>query len=523
MLTFGKMVHRNGLYWGRKDAFVERNRRVTWFEFDRRTDALGRALRSLGVLPGDRVAILSSDCIEVAEHFIACAKIGAIRVGFNPRLAVAEINALVADCTPRVLIVNAEMDDMRGGALDGLKSPPITVGFAGAHYCDHDYEELKSRNVSSVPLQQTPHEIITITYTTGSTGLPKGAIFPHDKFVNGLLYAALHEGGTHDSIWLHTMAAAGIPLMHMMRNLFHASTTVIVGHWDPEVALGLMERERVTNATIVPSMLNSLLKVHEFGRFDLSSMRLLSYGASPMSPALIRAAIEAVGCPFIQMFGTTELMGMASMLFPSDHQIGLTSRPEILASAGRPLSYVDVRIVDDANEDVAIDEVGELLVRSETSSPGYWNASLDESASDGWIRTGDLARWDSDGYLYLKDRLQFRMKSGGYNVFPTEVENVLATHPSIDEVSVFGLPDEKWGDRIEAVITLKAGATVTGDQLREFCRGKIADYKVPKAVEIWQEIPKGATGKILKRAIIERRLSETSRDKGLEIACDVSQ
>ena len=518
MLTFGKMVQRNGLYWGGKDAFVERDRRITWSEFDRQTDALGRALRSLGILPGDRVAIVSSDCIEVAEHFIACAKIGAVRVGFNPRLAVAEINALIADCTPRVLIVNAEMDGIRLGALDKLKSPPVTVGFAGTHRCDYDYEELKSRNADSVLLEQTPHEIATITYTTGSTGLPKGAIYPHDKFVNGLLYTALHEGLTHDSVWLHTMAAAGIPLMHMMRNLFHASTTVIVGHWDPEAALALIERECVTNATIVPSMLNSLLKVDRFGRFDLSSMRLLNYGASPMPPAVIRSAIEAIGCPFIQMFGTTELMGMASMLFPSDHQIGLTSRPEILASAGRPVSYVDLRIVDGANEDVVNGEVGELLVRSETSSPGYWNAPVDESRSDGWIRTGDLAHRDSDGYLYLKDRLQFRMKSGGYNVFPTEVENVLANHPSIDEVSVFGLPDAQWGDRIEAVVTLKSGATVTGDQLREFCRGKIADYKVPKAIEIWPELPKGTTGKLLKRAIIERRLSETSRDKSLKNA-----
>jgi acyl-CoA synthetase (AMP-forming)/AMP-acid ligase II len=203
------------------------------------------------------------------------------------------------------------------------------------------------------------------------------------------------------------------------------------------------------------------------------------------------------------------------MLFPSDHLKGLTTRPEILESAGRPVSYVDIKIVDESGDQVRQGEVGELLVNSETASPGYWG--MPPSSADGeWLRTGDLARQDEEGYVYLFDRVRFRIKSGGYNVFPTEVENVLATHPAVDEVSVFGIPDSVWGDRIEAVVTLKKSATVTPAELREFCRGKIADFKVPKHVEIWADLPKGTTGKILKREIIEIRKGQQDARASVE-------
>jgi acyl-CoA synthetase (AMP-forming)/AMP-acid ligase II len=505
MLTFGDLVRRNGRRWSGKDAFVELDRRVSWGAFDARTDALGHALRALGVRPGDRVAMLAPDCIEVAEVFVACAKIGAIRVGLNARLAAPEIAALVADSEPRLLFVRNDCRRLLATLEEGTERAPLLIGFGPSHGIATDYEELVARHRRDGALAETPADTVMIAYTTGSTGLPKGAIYPHDKFLTSILYTALYEGIMHDSVWLHAMPAAGIPIMHMMRNVFHGATTVIVGAWDPDRALLLLERERTTNCVLVPTMLNSLLACASLGKRDVSSMRILGYGASPLPAATIREAMQVFRRPFLQMYGTTELMGMSMMLLPSDHELGLASRPEILASAGKPLSFVAIRVVDDERRDVAPGEIGELIIKSETQFPGYWRAAdkYAETVVDGWLCTGDMARQDRDGYVYLSDRAKFRIKTGGYNVFPTEVENVLALHPAVDEVAVVGLADDTWGERVHAVVTLKPRAKAVPDELREFCRGKIADFKVPKAVDVWTHMPKGPTGKIQKRAIID--------------------
>ena len=270
-----------------------------------------------------------------------------------------------------------------------------------------------------------------IAYTSGSTGLPKGAIYPHDKFLRTILFTAMNEGLVHDSVWLQVMPAAGVPMMHMLRPIFVAGTCVIVGPWNAERALTLMDRERATNCVMVPTMLAALLTVPDLGRYDVSSMKLLGYGASPLPPATIREAMQTFRCPFLQMYGTTELLGMSHMLFPSDHERGLRDSPQILASIGRALSWVDTRILDEENQDVKPGEVGELVVRSDVIFPGYWRAP-EKSAEvffEDWLRTGDLARSDEQGYVYLADRAKFRIKTGGYNVFPTEIENVLADHP----------------------------------------------------------------------------------------------
>ncbi|MBB3318868.1 acyl-CoA synthetase (AMP-forming)/AMP-acid ligase II [Rhizobium sp. BK181] len=512
MLTFGELIRRNGLYWGHKDAFVEADRRRSWHEFHSRTDALGFATRRLGATAGDRVAILSADCIEVAETFGACMKIGAVRVGLNPRLTQPEIAALVADCSPTVIFVHRDYLDQAEKAAFAMPA-----GRGEAHIIEFgspasEYERLIAAESDQPELVQTPHPTAMIAYTTGSTGLPKGAVYPHGAFLQSILYTAMLEGIDPSTRWLHTMPAAGVPLMHMVRNLFHAAATVIVGPWSAEQALFLIGREHTTNVVLVPTMLNSLLESSMLECTDMSSMRLFGYGASPLPPKTIKKAMKAFSRPFLQMFGTTELMGMSMMLFPSDHELGITTRPEILASAGKPLPFVDVKVVDGDGRSLPPGETGELIVRSDTQFSGYWNAPEKnaEVIKDGWIYTGDLASRDEAGYVYLSDRAKFRIRSGGYDVFPTEVENALAEHPAVSEVAVIGLPDERYGERIHAVVTTVPGKAVTSDELREFCRNKIAAFKVPKCIDIWTEIPKGPTGKIQKRAIIEHFTSEAA-------------
>jgi acyl-CoA synthetase (AMP-forming)/AMP-acid ligase II len=505
MLTFGQLIARNGTYWSSKDAFVELDRRVSWGEYHRRTDALGHGLRGFAVSPGDRVLVLSYDCIEVAETFGACMKVGAIRVGLNPRLASREISELIADCAPVVVFVHVDHRPLVETALLANAGKGIDfhiIEFGGR---ESEYEALIAAHSRLAFLGQTPHDTAMIAYTTGSTGLPKGAVYRHEPFLTSILYIAMCEGIDADTRWLHAMPAAGIPIMHMLRNIFHAAATVIVGPWNPERAFELIERERTTNAVLVPTMLNSLLESPALGKADVSSMKLFGYGASPLPPATIKAAIEAFKRPFMQMYGTTELMGMSMMLYASDHLRGLSTRPEILASAGKPLPYVDIRVVAEDGSDVKSGEIGELIVKSDVQFTGYWRApdKDQETIRDGWIYTGDMARLDAEGYVYLSDRAKFRIKTGGYNVFPTEIENVLAGHPAINEIAVIGLPDERWGDRIHAVVSLVTGASVDIGELKEFCRDKIAAFKIPKTIDVWPDLPKGPTGKIQKRTIID--------------------
>jgi acyl-CoA synthetase (AMP-forming)/AMP-acid ligase II len=513
MMTFADLLRRNGAHWPDKAAFVELDRRVTWGELDRRTDALGHALRRFDVGTGDRIAVLAHDCIEVAETFLVASKIGAIRVGINARFAAAEVLALLKDCRPKVLAYSSDQQrtiDLIAPQIEELAHPPARIGFAGGHSASYDYEEIIRQHTALGPLHPTPHAVSMIAYTSGSTGLPKGAIYPQDKFLRTILYTALNEGLTPDMVWLQAMPAAGVPMMHMLRNMFGGGTCVIVGPWNASLALELIARERVTNCVLVPTMLASLLTVEDVRRVDVSSMRLLGYGAAPLPPATIKEAMATFRCPFLQMYGTTELLGMSNMLFPSDHRLGLSTRPELLSSIGRPLSWVDTKIVDDDNRQVKIGEIGELLVRSDVAFPGYWNApdKTAEAFHGEWVRTGDLARSDEEGYVFLSDRAMFRMKTGGYNVFPTEIENVLAEHPDVHEVAVFGLPDAMWGDRIEAVVTLKPNCSLASEVLREFCKDKIANFKIPKKIEVWKDLPKGSTGKILKRAIIDLKIRQ---------------
>jgi acyl-CoA synthetase (AMP-forming)/AMP-acid ligase II len=501
MLTIGQIADHNERNWAEHTAYVDGGRRRTWREIGQRTDALGHALRARGLGPGDRVAILAPDRVEQAELFIACAKVGAVRVGFNYRLAAAELAQLLDDSDPALVFVDPAESGLLAEALAGAAASPDVIAL------DDEYEGLVAEHAAATRLEQTFHELVMICYTTGSTGLPKGALYTHEAVLSSMMRIALCEGASHDDVWLHTMPAGGVPLLHLCRNLFHGSTTVIAGRWDPERALDFIEREGVTISVLVPTMLVGLLEAARGrGGRPGASLRQLEYGAAPLPPAVIREAMAVFGCPFLQMYGTTELTGMASMLFPSDHARGLTTDPEILASAGRPLPYTEVRVVDDDGQDVPRGDTGELIVRSDLVIPGYWRApeKFGEAVRDGWLYTGDIVRQDERGYLYMGDRKSFRIKSGGYNIFPVEVENALAEHPAVREVSVVGVPDPRWGERVHAVVALREGAAVDAQDLRTFCGTRIGTFKVPKTIEFWDALPRGATGKVLKREIRDR-------------------
>ncbi|QIE46001.1 long-chain fatty acid--CoA ligase [Pseudohalocynthiibacter aestuariivivens] len=504
MLSLGTLINRNARRYGRQDAYVELNRRISWKQLDQRTDALAHILKSWNVARGDRIGVILKDSIEVVETIGACAKIGAIRVGLNYRLAPPEIGALIDDSGVSVLFVQADLLAIAEAALLHSARKPILVGIGASHDLKHDYETLITSGIECGAFEQTPGDRLMICYTTGSTGLPKGAIYPHRMMLESMAAIALAEGATPDDVWLHAMPASGVPIMHLLRNLFQGTKCAIIGEWDAKTALTLIERERATICVLVPTMLNSLLTSGLITKYDCSSIRQLGYGSAPIPPATIRDALKAFGCRFLQMYGTTELMGMSMMLTATDHERALKEGHHCLESIGRPLYFAETKIVDDDGSALPAGEVGELLINTPYVIPGYWNQDIQyaETVRDGWLHTGDIAMMDEEGFVFLKDRAKFRIKSGGYNIFPVEIENCLAEHECVNEVCVFGLPDPKWGDRIQAVVSLSSGGSVTGEELRAYCRGKIANFKIPKKIEIWENLPKGPTGKIQKLEII---------------------
>lgn len=519
MLTFGHLARHNARNYPAKTAYVDGDRRIDWTQLNERACRLAQFLLAAGVLRGDRVASISCDCIELVEVVVACAKIGAVRVGVNHRYAPPEIEHILEDSGARVVFVQAALAERLAGIAPSLSAAPLLVGFDGAHPFAVDYEAALADHPAVEPeVAVVDDDPGYIFYSSGSTGRPKGVVTTWRQVVDSLCHIALNEGSGRGDVWLHTMPAGGIPLLIIMRAIYHGATCVILRRWEPEEACALIERERVTRTLVVPTMLVSLIHHPDVRRRDLRSLRQIIYGAAPCTPANIRLTMEVFpGVELLQMYGATEATGMATMLFPEDHREALrTGEHDILASAGKPVPYMHVLVADEHGEAVASGEVGEVLIKGSLVTPGYWNAPqlTAEAVRDGWLHTGDMGRFDDRGYLYLVDRKKFMIVSGGYNIYPVEVENALARHPAVKEVAVVGVPDQRWGEAVKAVVTLRPGQQASETELLGFCRDGIAGYKAPKSIEFVDDFPRNAVGKLDKRALRERYWANAERRIG---------
>ncbi len=519
MLTFGHLSRHNARNYPARTAYVDGDRRIDWARLNDRACRLAQFLRAAGVTRGDRVASISCDCIELVEVVVACAKIGAVRVGINHRYAPPEIEHILDDCGARVVFVQAALAESVAAIAPRLAAPPVLVGFDGAHPFGADYEAVLADHPAVEPdVAIGDDDLGYIFYSSGSTGRPKGVMTSYRQVMDSLCHIALNEGSGRDDVWLHTMPAGGIPLLIIMRPSYHGASCVIMRRWDPEEACALIERERVTRTLVVPTMLVSLIHHPDARRRDLRSLRQIAYGAAPCTPANIRLTMEVFpGVEMLQMYGATEATGMATMLFPEDHRAALRSGEYgILASAGKPLPYMECVVADERGEPVAPGEVGEVLIRGSLVSSGYWNAPqlTAQAVRDGWLHTGDMGRFDDRGYLYLVDRKKFMIVSGGYNIYPIEVENTLALHPAVKEVAVVGVPDARWGEAVKAVVTLRPGKRASEAELLGFCQGRIAGYKAPKSIEFVDDFPRNAVGKLDKRTLRERYWATAERRVG---------
>lgn len=495
-----------------RTALIDGDRQPTWRQLYERSGRLARALQGLGLGKGQASALLGHDHIEVIEHLHACAQIGALRVGVNWRYAEREILHLIRNCDAHVLLVQASCVPQIEGLLAQLRAEGrVLVGYGGEHDLEHDYETLIAGADAAPDWPELDEDdLFGVSYTTGTTGLPKGALWTQRGVRDALTYSSLMLGFRAEDIYFAPFPMAGVPVLCGAFGLFSGMTVLLPGgSFDAQRALELIERHRATTAIFVPTMLGRMVELARAGSYDTSSLRLVTYGSSPASPALIRAAMDTFGCEMMQLYGLTEsTAGWLSFLRHEDHLRGLDDRPELLTSCGRAPVHADLSIRDPDGRELPAGEIGELWARSSTNIPGYLGnpqeqAELFGDADRQWLRTQDLGYMDADGYLYLTDRKKFLIISGGYNVYPVTVENVLAEHPAVAEVAVVGAPHPDWGEAVVAQVALRAGEQATPQALIEFCRDRLGAWERPKHVEIVDELPKGVTGKIAKHRIRE--------------------
>ena len=485
--------------------FGRRTRR--WGEFAERVARLAGGLRALGVEPGDRVAILALNSDRYLEFYAAVPWAGAVAVPLNAYWSPAETITALNGSAATVLMI----DDAFASIAEAVRADArsvravIHMGDAAAPVGMTSYEHLIERAAPIPDAGRTGDDLAGIFYTGGTTGFPKGVMLSHRSLWASAAAAASVVAWRRDDVALH----AG-PMFHLaafsavMGTLLIGAQHVIVAAVDPECVLEAIALNRVTTVVLVPSMIRLLLTHPKLAMTDLSSLRYLIYGDSPMPDALLRDAMRALpACQFVQVYGQTELSPIGTILTPEYHTFE-GPRAGKLASAGRAAACCEVQVVSPADVEVPVGTVGEIRVRGFNTMLGYWNKPDETAATlrDGWVYTGDAGRMDEDGFLYVVDRIQDMIISGGDNVYTAEVENACASHRAVSQCAVIGIPDEQRGEAVHAIVILKDGQHVSAEDLVAHCHRLIAGYKCPRSVEFLADpLPLSGLGKVLKREL----------------------
>jgi acyl-CoA synthetase (AMP-forming)/AMP-acid ligase II len=477
---------------------------VTFAELLSRIRRLANGLLTLAA-PGDRVAVLSENRAEYIDLYygVPAAKMGLTFL--NYRLNPKELTKIVNDAGATVLFTEGKYLDTVTAIVEDTPSVATVVVMGGGtdRYLDH--ADLLARSSDTPPAVDVDEdELAWLIYTSGTTGMPKGAMLSHRNLLMATLNIAVNSVAEPDQVTLFPW-----PLCHVAGYVFPTchllgTPVVLMRAYEPESFFAHIERFRVTNASMAPTMMNMLLDHPKIGDYDLSTVRVLGYGAAPMPVEVLRRSMERFpSAGFGTGFGMTELSGNVFSFPDEAHQAALAGDVGVLQSVGQQLPLACVRIVDDEMNDVAVGEVGELVVLGDQVTMGYWGnpeATADAFAG-GWFHSGDLAKWDAAGNCYIVDRKKDMIITGGENVYSREVEEVLYKHPAVAEAAIVGVPDLNWGENVVAVIQKRPGADVSEDELIAFCKDSLASYKKPKQVFFVDELPRNAAGKILKREL----------------------
>ena len=507
MIDIGDLTTRNAWRSPGRDAIIDvpNGRRLSFAQLEGRANRLAHGLREeLGLQPGERVAILSTNAAEIAETFFACAKAGLVAMPLNWRLAVPEQARILADGAPGALIHNREFageavelqrrtTSRTGSSSPQARTPPTRSCSPAAR-----------RKCLPWSTETGGNDPFFILFTGGTTGTSKGALHSHASCFAAMVNQAVAERIADDDVYMLLGQMFHIPVVLAMTYLAHGRPVVLM-NFEPRETLQAIEAERVSAFLGITTMLNYMMAVEDFDRHDLSSLRLIKYGGGPMAESVVREIMERFPCDLMQGYGQTEGCTMSTLPPWVHREIRAGIGTHRAASCGLEVHLSSLRVVDEAGRPVARDRsaLGEIVVKSPANMVGYWRRP-DLTAEvfrdgGGWMRTGDVAAWDEDGFVYIVDRAKDMVISGGENIYPAQVEACLYRHPAVLECAVFGVPDATWGEALKAVVVLRPGMSASEDEIIELTRRELASYMKPKSVDFIDELPKGPTGKILKR------------------------
>ncbi len=503
----GNILRRAAFNFPDKHALVFGNQRMTYAELNRRINGIANNLLKMGLRKGDRVAVLLHNGPEFFETYFACAKSGGILVPVNNLLKPGELSQIFEYIGPRFFIFDHHFEEMVRSILPELKCVDFPIELHGESTDFSHYGNLVSGGEDAEPnVDISDDDIVSIFLTSGTTGRPKGALRTHRHDMINMMTCTIELGLRRDDRGLLLFPFYHVTFADNLRHILMANTIVIrkEGGFDPQEVLDILSTEGITTCQFVPTMINAMLQAEGIEKYDLSRLRLIIYAASPMPVKLLKQAMNRFECRFVQMYGQTETGPCTTMLKPEDHVLeGSENQMARLASAGRVVLDYEIRIVDREGHDVSPGQVGEIIVRSEAMTAGYWNLPEETARTirKGWLYTGDFGRFDDEGYIFIVDRKHDLIISGGKNIYPREIEEVLYTHEAVSEAAVIGVPDDYWGESVKAFIVLKEGMSATEDEIIDLCKRTIASYKKPRSVAFVQQLPKSPTGKILKRVI----------------------
>lgn len=510
-MKVGDILIRNANKFPEKIALVSDGFSQDYRTLNTRVNRLAGILLREGLRKGDRIGVLVHNGHQFIEIYFAAAKTGAIFCPYNNHLNQSELKEIINYSTPKFLFFDKDYEEVIGALESELPSVDCIVCLQDCRRLSAEsYEKLLSRGEGKEPgIDVGKDDVMSMFFTAGTTGRPKGALHTHRHVIANAITGVIELKVDYDDRILITF-----PLYHVagednvMRHSFMPNTIFLrrEGGFDAASVLEFIDKNRVTRCQMVPTMVHTLLQLPDLKRFDLSSLRLILYTGAPMPVAMLRKAMQAFPCGFAQLYGQTETGPVTTLLKPQDHVLdGSAEQLERLASSGKPVLDYQIRVVNEKGEDVKTGDVGEIIGKSDAMMKGYWQMpeETDKKFKDGWLYTGDLGRLDEDGYVYIVERKNDMIISGGVNIYPREIEEVLYKNEAVSEAAVIGVPDEHWGEAVKAVVVIKESATATAEEIIGFCGDHLAGYKKPKSIEFLKELPKSPQGKILKRVIRE--------------------
>lgn len=494
-----------------KAAFILPDGSAQSFETtNARVNQLVDALRREGLARGDRIAVLALDSHRYMELVLACMKSGIAYVPLNYRLMPGEIDTLLGRAQPQAVFTDTRYRTVIDGLRERHPGIRLWLTFDGDDEPHGSYEAFIATGSQREPdVVCNDEDILALAFTSGTTGLPKGVVQSQRMMKAITQSCAVDYLASHDDV-----RYCAAPLFHisgvcgLYMGIAVGFTSVLMPQFDAPRVLELMAGDRLSAAFLVPTMISSLLQLDGVGEHSYDRLELITYGASPITPGLLRRALDTFGCDFLQAFGAGTEAGLQSVLTPEDHRRALAGQPKLLESAGRPSFGVAMRIVDDEMKSLPPGAVGEVATRSDQVMNGYlgMREETEHALRDGWFRAGDMGYLDKDGYLYLHGRKKDMIIRGGENIYPYEIEAVLSEHPAVVQSAVVGVPDEHWGETVRAFVTTVSGTDVDADALAAHCKESLARYKIPAEFIFIDEMPTNASGKILKRELRTRKV-----------------